>query len=209
MDATPRPPADESVTEPAESNSDAARAAATIIHHFARTLKTCRLYDASNPTVVRFRAELAATTRRVLDEYPQLTIHFTSDDVTFEDVSLYPAKSRDDNLALPFYRDGIRSLTLRRGLEAPEMGALVDAVLRVTGVEASEDDLVTLLWEAGLQHVDLDYIPADSDVGDATGSEAKEGDGVLLPWPAPVRKACEDALGGLGSHPTSTEAAHE
>jgi len=26
---------------------------------------------------------------------------------------------------------------------------------------------------------------------------------------APVRKACEDALGGLGSHPTSTEAAHE
>ena len=202
MDATPRPPADESVTEPAESNSDAARAAATIIHHFARTLKTCRLYDASNPTVVRFRAELAATTRRVLDEYPQLTIHFTSDDVTFEDVSLYPAKSRDDNLALPFYRDGIRSLTLRRGLEAPEMGALVDAVLRVTGVEASEDDLVTLLWEAGLQHVDLDYIPADSDVGDATGSEAKEGDGVLLPWPAPVSEAEAPAAPAAGESGT-------
>ena len=182
-DAIPAPPEDIPAPEAAETNADAARAAALVINHFARTLKTCRLYDASNPTVVRFRAELAATMRRVLDEYPELTLRFTSDDVLYGDVSLYPAKSRDDNLALPFYRDGIRAITLKRGLEAREVAALLEAVLKVTGQSAGEDDLVTLLWEAHLPHADLDYVPADSDAGTSDGAATQDDQGVILPWP--------------------------
>jgi len=41
-----------------------------------------------------------------------LTFRFVSDDVTCDGESLYPARSRDDNLAYPFHRDGVRGLTL-------------------------------------------------------------------------------------------------
>ena len=44
-----------------------ARAAGVWVNHLARTLKTCRLYDANNPTVIRFREELAQALTRVLE----------------------------------------------------------------------------------------------------------------------------------------------
>lgn len=155
------------------------RAAGTLVSQLARTLKTCRLYDANNPTVIRFRDEFAQALAHLLEEHGALSLGFTSDDVFFEEVSLYPARSRDDNLALPFYRDGIHTLTLTPGIPVSEVETLLDAVLAVTGQNAGDDDLVTLLWEAHLDHVEVDYVPAEGDVGGA----AVEG-GEVAPWPA-------------------------
>jgi hypothetical protein len=187
METNARPATDEALRDPSEPSGSVVRAASAVINHFARTLKTCRLYDAGNPTVVRFREELATAIRRVLEEHGALTFRFTSDDVLYENVSLYPARSRDDNLALPFHRDGIRSLTLEPGFEPREVDALLQAVLQVTGQNPGEDDLVTLLWEAQLPHLDLDYVPADSDVG-SNDAEPASGEGAILPWPASVEE---------------------
>ncbi|MBI1796199.1 MAG: HEAT repeat domain-containing protein [Candidatus Eisenbacteria bacterium] len=155
------------------------RAAGAWIGQFARTLKTCRLYDAANPAAVRFREELTAALGRLLDAHGAVTYKFSADDVLCEEASLYPAKSRDDNIALPFHRDGVRGLTLSPGTEAREVDAIVDAVLLVTGQGQIEDDLVTLLWEANLRHVDIDYVPGEGDVGAGPGEET----GDLVPWP--------------------------
>ena len=99
----------------------AVRAAEVWVNHLARTLKTCRLYDANNPTVIRFREELAQALTRTLEEHGPLTLQFTSDDVLCDEDSLYPARSRDDNLALAFYRDGVRALTFSPGIEPREL----------------------------------------------------------------------------------------
>jgi hypothetical protein len=149
---------------------------------FARTLKTCRLYDAGNPTVVRFREELARTFEQLLAEHGAVTYRFSAADVTCDGQSLYPARSREDNLAFAFYRDGVRGLTLSPGADARECDALVDAVLGVTGQNLDGDDLVTLLWEANLKHVDVDYIPAEGEAGSGEAATNPE-DGPLLPWP--------------------------
>ncbi|HTO91653.1 MAG TPA: HEAT repeat domain-containing protein [Candidatus Sulfotelmatobacter sp.] len=162
-----------------------ARAAGVWINQFARTLKTCRLYDANNPTVVRFRSELAAAAARVLDEHGPMRLRFSSEDVLCEEVSLYPAKSRDDNLALAFFRDGVRGLTLQPGLQASEVDTLLDAVMHVTSQTQAEDDLVTLLWEAQLQHIEIDFVPTEGDVGTGPDAPAQEEEAPLLPWPAP------------------------
>src|SRR5437867_9227352 len=98
----------------------AVKATAAWVHHFARTLKTGRLYDANNPTVLKFRQELAAALSQLLDEHGTLVLAFTADDVVFEGVSLYPARSRDDNLAFPFFRDGVRRITFSPGIQATE-----------------------------------------------------------------------------------------
>lgn len=161
------------------------KAAAWWVSQFARTLKTCRLYDASNPTVVKFREELAVSARKLAEEHGSLTFRFEVADVTLDGESLHPARSRDDNLAYPFHRDGVRGITLNPGVEAAEIGALVDAVLEVTGQNLDDgDDLVTLLWESNLRHIDIDYIPAEGDVGDGDAPAAPDdGQGPLLPWP--------------------------
>jgi HEAT repeat protein len=161
----------------------AVKAASAVLNQFARTLKTCRLYDANNPAVIRFREEFVSGLRKVLNEHGAVAYRFASDDVFFDDVSLYPARSRDDNLALAFYRDGIRTLTINPGVEAREIDALIDAVLQVTGQNHGEDDLVTLLWEAQLSHIDIDYVPGEGDPGSGGGGDL-QGSGPILPWPS-------------------------
>lgn len=177
----------------------AVKAAGVWLHLLARTLKTCRLYEAGNPTVAKFREELPAALAAVLDEHGPVTYRFTADDVTCEGQSLYPARSREDNLAFAFFRDGVRGITLQPGVEPRECLAIVDAVLSVTGQNLDGDDLVTLLWEANLRHVDVDYIPAEGDAGSEDAAASREdGSGPLLPWPT-ADGAAAGAEGAAGS----------
>jgi HEAT repeat protein len=179
--------------DPPDSTNPAAKAAAAWVGLFARTLKTCRLYDANNPTVIKFRDEAAGALRRALDETGSWRLRFVADDVLLEDSSLYPARSRDDNLALPFFRDGVRALTVHPGIEPDEVNALVDAVLQVTGQNVDNDDLVTLLWEANLRHVDVDYVPPEDDVGGGGSGEAPEaGERSAIPWPGSIQSVEEE-----------------
>jgi len=124
----------------------AQRSAKGWVHQFVRTLKTYRLYEANNPTLTRFIDDLAENLARLTAEHGALTLRFTTDDVQYEGASLYPARSRDDNLAMPFYRDGIRSLTLSPGIVRGEVETLVSAVARVSSLASPDQDLVTILW---------------------------------------------------------------
>ena len=189
----------ESASPPRVSSDATVKAAAQWISLFARTLKTCRLYDRANPTVVKFREELMQAASQLLDEHGTITFRFVSDDVLIEDVSLHKARSRDDNLAYPFHRDGVRAVTLQPGLDARELDALVDAVLAVTGQNLDDDDLVTLLWEANLRHLDIDYIPAEGDVGSGAPVTTDDGSGPLLPWPTPDAAEPEKAADSEGA----------
>jgi hypothetical protein len=128
--------------------------------------------------VVKFRAELAVALARVLEELGPVTYKFSAEDIFFDDASLYPAKSRDDNLALPFHRDGVRAITFAPGVTSEELDGFINAVLGVTGQAQVDDDLVTLLWQANLKHVDVDCVPPE----DADSGSGEEG-GVLVPWP--------------------------
>lgn len=180
------------------TTSDATlKAAAWWVAQLARTLKTCRLYDAANPTVLKFRDELASSAARLTEEHGALALRFESNDVTLDGESLHPARSREDNLAWPFHRDGVRGLTLQPGVEPAEIAALVDAVLAVTGPSREDgDDLVTLLWESNLRHLEIDYIPAEGDVG---GDDAADDAGALLPWPTVANAAAEPASADDGT----------
>ena len=186
-----------------------ARAAGVWVHQLARTLKTCRLYDTSNPTVQRFRGEIAGALRTLLDQNGTVQLRFTADDVTCEGQSLYPARSRDDNLALPFFRDGIRGITFTPGIEAREVEVLVDSVLLVTGQNFVEDDLVTLLWEAQLPHIDVQYVPAEGEIGGGGATPAAEETVSLLPWPAGGAVAGEETGSGAEAPAAEVETVTE
>jgi hypothetical protein len=196
-------------SDPAQPDSTVSdvtlKAAVAWINQFARTLKTCRLYDGNNPTVVRFRQELAIALRRLVDVEGAITFKFSSDDVLLEDQSLYPAKSRDDNIALPFHRDGVRGLTIQPGVEPGEVDAIVDAVLQVSGQNFGQDDLVTLLWEAHLKHIDIDYVPAESDVGSGGAGPGEEG-ADTVPWPTGATDETEEeaAAGATSEQESAT-----
>jgi hypothetical protein len=188
----------------AKEQEPVSKAVGTWIHSLGRTLKTCRLYEGQNPTVVRFREDLAQALRRLLETHGAITLRFTSDDVLYEEHSLHPARSREDNLALFFYRDGVRALTLSPGIESREVQAIIDALLQVSGPNSGHDDLVTLLWEAQLSHVEVDYVPADSDIGGAATETADE-EAQLVPWPATTEQEEEEGREGEPAAPAGEQ----
>lgn len=183
MDTSARTAEDQAFSEEQVEGGATVKAAGALLNQFARTLKTCRLYDGANPTVVKFREDLSISARGLLNKYGEIAYTFRSDDVLFGEISLYPARSRDDNLALAFYRDGVRTLTLHRGIESREIESLLDSVLQVTGQNPSDDDLVTLLWEAHLDHVSIDYVPGESEAGGNGAATDSADASALMPWP--------------------------
>jgi len=195
---------DDARAAPRQGMDPAVKAAGIWLHMFARTLKTCRLYDAANPAAVRFREELARSLNLLLADHGPVTFRFTADDVTCDGQSLYPARSREDNLAFAFFRDGVRGLRLEPETSERECNAIVDAVLSVTGQNLDGDDLVTLLWEANLRHVDVDYIPAEGEAGESTAAGAPE-EGPLLPWPTAGGDEEERPPGEPSSGPERSE----
>lgn len=172
-----------SVATTPESSLEAAVAA--WVQLLVRTLKTCRMYDRENPTVGKFRARLASELSRILDAEGPITLRFTSEDVLFGETSTYPARSREDNLAQPFYRDGIRSITFLPGIGPGEVESFLDLVLRASGLLSEDEDLVTMLWDADLVHLDVDYVATDCDVDGGGGRRVPE---VLVPWPKASRE---------------------
>ena len=180
-------PGDENVGT--RSDSPLGRVLGAWLQQLARTVKTCRLYDGSNPTVALFRRDLAASLEIALKEFGAVQLRFTPKEIVIGETPLYSARSREDNLALPFFRDGIRSMSLQPGIPKREVDALLDAFLQVTERGNQELDLVTLLWESDLGHVGIEYVSTEGDLETGGDSEPEAGDlatGPLAPWPKPA-----------------------
>jgi len=166
----------------AAANAAAARPVAAWLSLLSRTCKTCRLYDAGNPAVVRFREDLYRALCALLEPHDEIELEVSSRELSFAGTVVYRSVSREDNLAGVFHRDGIRRLTLQKGIGADELESLLDLILQVTGRAAAEEDLVTLLWERQLPHV---AVAAAPQAGDMDGGGDEGGGGPCpMPWPA-------------------------
>ena len=197
------------VHEQAPEEAAATRSAAAWVNQLARTLKTCRLYDAGNPTVVRFREELASALKVLVGEHGALTVRFTSSEVFEGEWPIYEARSREDNLAAPFFRDGIRTLTFGEGIEPAEVEEFLDQVLRVTARGAGEEDLVTLLWDAQLVHLDMTYVSAQADGDEETTRQTHSSANTSTspaPWPREAAASTAASAGGARPEGDATAA---
>src|SRR5205085_6334922 len=100
----------------------------------------------------------------------------------------------------PFYGEGVGGLILWPGVETAEVEAMIDAVLQVTGPQPGDDDLVTLLWQAQLHHVQVDYVPAESDLGSAETGDSSE----VAMWPTAEMVEEDNAITPEGSVQSTT-----
>ncbi|MEK7331600.1 MAG: HEAT repeat domain-containing protein [Candidatus Eisenbacteria bacterium] len=199
MDACPLLPL--SARDDAQESVDAPtlREAAAWAVQLVRTLKTCRLYDANNPAVVRFREELVQALHEFLQRFGALRLEVTSSALLYAGQPVHTARSRDDNLGGVLHRDGIRAITLQVGIEAREVESMLDHILHMSGPSAGDDDLVTLLWEANLPHVELATVPIEGDV-DGGGDEDGTDGPAPVAWPRQSAGAAPplDAAGASG-----------
>lgn len=174
----------------ADESSPAARNLSEWFRQLDRWVRMVRTFGAANPNTVAARERLLEDFLEQLGYHAPFTLHVTPLEIFLRDEAIVrpPApgslESRGNvERRLPFllYRDGIRDLTFAAEATRTDVGAFLDALARVATSRRSNEDLVTLLWEADLSGLRVDVAPVeqhfrvDASAGDA--GPAAEGSG--------------------------------
>ena len=147
--------------------SPSAQAAAAWFRALARALKTCRLYRGENPIVIQIREQLHTQLNANLEAHGAWRLRITPIEIWLLDEpvirpsghAIDEVPTAEELLPFFFYRDGIRALTFQPQVGERDMASFFDAML-TSGVRAlAHDDLVTLLWQANPQRIQIEAVP--------------------------------------------------
>ena len=132
------------------------RRIAALLTLLATTARSFLLYDAQNDAIRRFLVSLVEGFTGALGEEKSIGLEVRPFEIMFEGQQVYLNRDRERSLAFRLYRDGVRALTFHEGFDAEELARLLQILsVRYTGVHQHEDDMVTLLWKAGFQFLDV------------------------------------------------------
>jgi hypothetical protein len=142
-----------------------------IIQSILKARKTSRLYPQNNPIYVNVMKELYDKISDFLGYADSLNLHFGKHDIFYDSESIYHNTERQENLALLFFKDGLRELTIKKGVTAEELGDFIRIISQDFDRDTVEDDLVTLLW--GKNFENIRYIVEDTFLTEGEELEAK------------------------------------
>ena len=119
-----------------------------------RLMKSITLYGAEHQSSLNFRTRFFENLSDCLARFSPFSVEVQTYALMIEDQVVYEDERTEGNFVYRFYMDQIRSLSFLRGMKAQEVDQLLDLfLLDWSAPELFEDDAVTLLWEAHLEHV--------------------------------------------------------
>ena len=126
----------------------------------ARALKRVSIYRHAPGQHASFVEPVLATFREVLSRRPAVTISVEPGSLNFEGQPVYSEPPREWGLCFRLHRDGIRTVTFKRGLAAEELLDFMEVALPDTqgAPAASREDAVTELWKADLASIEYTAI---------------------------------------------------
>ena len=117
--------------------------------------------------------------------------------------SLEAQGSMERRIPFLLYRDGVRALTFTPHTTREDVGALLDSLLRVTTSQSTDEDLVTLLWEANLEGLRVDVAPLEQLLRMPSAPDAAAG----APHGVAAAALAEDPEVSGGEHESGRESA--
>jgi hypothetical protein len=133
-----------------------AKLASDVTIALERTLKSFRQFGVRHKTSEGFVLDANNRAGIFVDAYGELPLSIVGTDVLYDGESIYSDQELRTSYPFLLFRDGVQRVVFEEGLVADEVRTfctlLRDQSLLGNGVQL-EDDLVTLLWDADLQHV--------------------------------------------------------
>jgi HEAT repeat protein len=123
-----------------------------------KALRAFQLYDQNNPVYARFVSALRDAFTALWDDIDHLPVLVEEDRITWLGEEVYRSDDRGDSLAWVLYKDGIRDLTFRSGIEGPELERFLNVLRRGRLLTPEGDDLLNILWEEDLEFLDYTFV---------------------------------------------------
>ena len=115
-------------------------------------LRATQLYLANNPVYQRAIENLRAAFRQIWQSTDDLVLDVGETDLRWEDSVVYSQDQRTESIAWTLFKDGIRSLTFKPGVEEREIIEFLGVLQKARNLQPdAPDDLLTLLWGADFQ----------------------------------------------------------
>lgn len=146
------------VAEPAEQdpleipeNKDRFEIAKEFSFHLAKGIKNIGIYRHNTSKYVEMMQKAFDALAKYTEKYKALQLKVEADCFSMFKQPVYSA-SDSENLPFKFYRDGIRHLVFREGIDVQE---LLDFVLiALTDSQRGDPDILSQLWEKNFAHVE-------------------------------------------------------
>src|SRR5512143_4060994 len=144
-----------------------------VVMVLVKTIKATKMYLPNNPIYQKFHEELKEKFDVFFKDEEYLSILVKRFELTFLDQIVYQNPDKEDNIALMFFKDGIREFCFHKGITPHEIDGFIGILKFDARDRELDDDLVTLLWEKDVDHIT--YTVAD----EATDEEAEEEEALL------------------------------
>ncbi len=117
-------------------------------------LRATQLYLANNPVYKRAVENLRAAFRQIWQVTDDLVFDVGETELRWEDSVVYSQEQRSESVAWTLYKDGVRSLTFKPGVEEAEIVRFLAVLQQAKNLTAdAPDDLLTLLWAQDFQFI--------------------------------------------------------
>jgi HEAT repeat protein len=132
---------------------------AELINGLGKALRAFHMYLPNNPIYRRATENLRAAFVPIWAVLDELALTVAETDFVWEDQVVYHQLNKTESLAWGLFKDGMRSLTIKRGAEQEELPRLLETINRARYLSADAgDDLLTLLWAQEFQLIQYQFV---------------------------------------------------
>jgi HEAT repeat protein len=124
-----------------------------ILQTILKARKTLKMYPRNNPMYVKTLEETYNKFKDFFDFKDELSFKIGQNSIFYESEEIYHKAEKEDNLALFFFKDGLRELTFKNGLSQEELEEFLKIITLDFERETVDEDVVTLLWERDFQNI--------------------------------------------------------
>ncbi|HEV2670234.1 MAG TPA: HEAT repeat domain-containing protein [Gemmatimonadales bacterium] len=149
----------------------------------SKGMRATQLYLPNNPVYQRAVENIRSAFRQIWQATDDLILDIGETEMRWEDHVVYNQDQRHESISWTLYKDGVRSLTFKPGVEEVEIVRFLGVLQHAKNLQAdAPDDLLTLLWAEDFQFTSYTFRELASENA------------------VPIERA-EAALGGAGGTP--------
>ena len=118
----------------------------------SKGIRATQLYLPNNPVYQRAVDNIRAAFRQIWQATDDLVFDVGETELRWEDNVVYNQDQRNESIAWTLYKDGVRSVTFKPGVEETEIVRFLGVLQQSRNLQAdAPDDLLTLLWAQDFQ----------------------------------------------------------
>ena len=132
---------------------------AELINGLVKALRAFHMYLPNNPIYQRATENVRIAFIPIWNAMDELVLNVVETDFVWEEQVVYHQLNKSESLAWGLFKDGMRSLSIRRGAEHEELPRFLETINRARYLPTDAgDDLLTLLWEQEFQFIQYHFV---------------------------------------------------